>query len=264
MNSRLRVLQLGARVDLLSEVDALAAIHARFGSGLAPLGVASINLDHIHHFGPHGAWLGALGRSIDWLNLIDGAPVAKQAQRLTGEAWPRLAGSDLIGPILDMAERDGIRVGFLGGSEQTQQLLLEALARDRPVLTIAGTWSPSRAQVTDPEASAALAAEVRTSGTQLLVVGLGKPRQELWIEAHGQETGAEVLLAFGAVVDFLAGRVKRAPAWVVNPGFEWAWRLLLEPRRLARRYLVQGPPAYLELRSAYREEDDVRMLEQRV
>jgi len=161
-----------------------------------------------------------------------------------------LAGSDLIGPILDLAERDGIRVGFLGGSEETRITLLETLAGNRPSLKLAGVWSPSRAQITDPVASRKLAATVRNHDVQLLVVCLGKPRQELWIEANASATGADVLLAFGAVVDFLAGRVKRAPRWIVDAGMEWAWRLAIEPKRLARRYLVQGPPAYVRAQRA--------------
>ena len=240
----------GARTALVTEVEALDLIETRLRDGDRdrPMGVASINLDHVHHFGTHGAWADSLGHSVEWLNLIDGAPIASEARRVTGSAWPRLAGSDLIGPILDRAEAMGIRVGFLGGSEETRQLLLAALRRERPALVVAGAWSPPRSQLIDPMKAGKLAQEVREHNVELLVVGLGKPRQELWIEEHGQHTGARVLLAFGAVVDFIAGRVARAPEWVVSRGMEWAWRLALEPRRLARRYLVQGPPAYIEVR----------------
>ena len=77
---------------------------------------------------------------------------------------------------------------------------------------------------------------------------LSKPLQEEWIARFGPATGARVLLAFGAVIDFLAGRVRRAPERVAEAGAEWAWRLMLEPRRLGRRYLIQGPPALLQLK----------------
>lgn len=99
-------------------------------------------------------------------------------------------------------------------------------------------------------ASCKLADEIRQAAPDVLVVGLGKPRQELWIAEYGHLTGAKVLLAFGAVVDFLAGHVRRAPLWASSHGLEWAWRLMLEPRRLARRYLVEGPEAYVKLRTA--------------
>ncbi len=240
----------GVPTALVDEPQALDLIETQLRDHGPPLGVASINLDHVHHFGSQGAWRGSLGRSVEWLNLIDGFPIATRARRLTGRDWPRLAGSDLIGPILDRAEALGSRVGFLGGSEETRQLLLEVLRRDRPGLIVAGAWSPPRQQVTDPREAKKLALEVKSVGVDLLVVGLGKPRQELWIEENARYTGARVLLAFGAVVDFIAQRVARAPQWVTRHGMEWAWRLALEPRRLGRRYLVQGPPAYLEARRA--------------
>ncbi|CQD09129.1 teichoic acid biosynthesis protein [Mycolicibacterium conceptionense] len=85
---------------------------------------------------------------------------------------------------------------------------------------------------------------------RVLIVGLGKPRQELWIDRHGAATGAAVLAAFGAAADFLAGVVNRAPERYRRHGMEWMYRLNQEPRRLARRYLVQGPPAFAQLRHA--------------
>ncbi|RWW98967.1 MULTISPECIES: WecB/TagA/CpsF family glycosyltransferase [Paenarthrobacter] len=240
----------GVRVDLLDAASALEAIAARAASAGAPaLGVCSANLDHIRHFGVGGRWSGTLeSPGVEWLTLIDGSPLASEALRLTGIPWPRLAGSDLVEPILEEAERRRLRVGFLGGSEQAHHMIKERFAVERPGLTVAGWWAPDREVVTDDDASRRLAADIAGSSVDILVVGLGKPRQELWIHQYGALTGAKVLLAFGAVVDFLAGHIKRAPAWVSGHGMEWAWRLMLEPRRLARRYLVDGPEAYWRLR----------------
>lgn len=247
----------GVPVDLRQFNDAVGYIASRATarSGVL-LAVASVNLDHIHHFGAGSRWSGTLERAgsgvdprpMEWLNLVDGAPLASQARRLTGQSWPRLAGSDLIGPIIARAERDGTRIGFFGGTASTHEQLHTQLAREHPALQISGFWAPSREDLGDPERSTELAGEVAAAGTDLLVVALGKPRQELWIARHGAETGAQVLLAFGAVVDFLAGRVSRAPDWVAQHGLEWTWRLALEPRRLASRYLVEDPPAYLAVR----------------
>lgn len=243
----------GMRVDLLSARDAVSTIVGRAGSGACPpLAVASVNLDHLHYFGNGGRWAGALdscGRSgpVEWLSLVDGAPVAARASKITGRQWPRLAGSDLINPLLDRCEEHGLSVGFLGGAPQTHQRLLQILPRLRPKLHIAGCWAPERAQLGDTAANLALTAEIARTGVDVLIVGLGKPRQELWIAENGAATGAGVLLAFGAVVDFLAGRIRRAPDWASANSLEWAWRLALEPRRLSRRYLLQGPPAYVRL-----------------
>ena len=243
----------GCPVDLMTRPEAVATIVAGWGSGRAPLGVVSLNLDHIHYFGDRGTWRGTLEdrpsrTSLSWLHLLDGQPIVHRAEQVTGKRWPRLAGSDLIGELLDEAERAGARVGILGGSDETHHLLRRTFAETRPDLAVSGWWAPERSELQDHGRSREIAAEVAAADTDLLVVGLGKPRQELWIAEHGAATGASTLLAFGAVVDFLAGRVPRAPGWMSEHTLEWAYRLAHEPRRLSRRYLVQGPPAYLQLR----------------
>ncbi len=219
-------------------------------AGAPPLGVCSANLDHIRHFGAGGRWSNTLDQAgtVEWLTLIDGAPLATEARRLTGRAWPRLAGSDLVGPLLDEAGLRGLSVGFLGGSAEAHNLIRENFAVDRPNLAVAGWWAPARTTLNDDAASRQLALGISEAAPDILVVGLGKPRQELWISEYGHLTGAKVLLAFGAVVDFLAGHVRRAPSWISSNGLEWAWRLAMEPRRLSRRYLVDGPEAYFRLR----------------
>ncbi|AMM32170.1 Exopolysaccharide biosynthesis protein, WecB/TagA/CpsF family [Sinomonas atrocyanea] len=250
MSAPARVQLGGTAVTLLDAAEAVEAILGGCRGRTAPLGVVSANLDHVFHFGAGGRWQHALEAAddVEWLTLLDGAPLAVEAERITGRAWPRLAGSDLIGPLLDRAAADGLRVGFLGGSPAAQELLAARLAERRPGLAVAGFWSPSREELGDPDSARAAALAVAAARTDVLVVGLGKPRQELWIAEHGAHTGARALLAFGAVVDFLAERIQRAPAWVAEHGFEWAWRLALEPARLSERYLVQGPEAYLRLR----------------
>ncbi|MCS3492115.1 exopolysaccharide biosynthesis WecB/TagA/CpsF family protein [Arthrobacter sp. JUb119] len=262
----------GIVVDLLAQDEAVHriinhALHVRREADSRPaaLSVVSANLDHIVQFGHGGRWQGTLGDSLhptwslrclpdafdapamQWLNLLDGAPLVLRAQQLTGRRWPRLAGSDLIGPILDEAAARGLRVGFLGGQPAIQAELAVQLAQRRPKLQVCGFWAPQRQDIEDEGRSLRLAEQIRASGTEILVVGLGKPRQELWMASYGALTGASVLLAFGAVVDFLAGTVRRAPQRVAGSGLEWAWRLGLEPRRLARRYLVDDPPGLVAL-----------------
>ena len=259
-----RVSLAGLPTDLLDSAGALEII-ADYASGNthAQLAVISANLDHLHHFRGDTSWLSKPRASkpgpstntiitpcpeIHWLTLLDGAPLVHKAQQLTGETWPRLSGSDLIHPLLELAANHGWHVGFLGGTTECHWRLQRTLAEEFPTLMISGCWAPERSTLTDASASSQLAADVAAAGTDILVVGLGKPRQEHWIETYGTLTRARVLLAFGAVVDFLAGRIQRAPKWVANNGMEWAWRLSREPRRLARRYLVQGPPAYVHLK----------------
>ncbi|MGM7669377.1 WecB/TagA/CpsF family glycosyltransferase [Microbacterium sp. A93] len=260
-DSHPRVDLAGIVVDLMDEPTAINALTTR-SPRQPPVAVISANLDHIVQFGREGRWRRTLGdslrpthtavdgrsRQLEWLTLLDGAPVVAQADRLTGRSWPRLAGSDLIGPLLDAAEKAGLTVGFLGGSYLVQRLLSRQLIRTRPGLVVAGMWSPDRSELAQEEASLQLAATIAAAGPDLLIVCLGKPRQELWISTYGPATGASVLLAFGAVVDFLADAVQRAPAVASAHGLEWAWRLAREPRRLAKRYLLDDPPGLVQMR----------------
>lgn len=257
-----RVVTGGLPLDLVDQDQALEVItHYANGYASGALALASSNLDHIHQFKSDGTWLARSpatlsertptsdALSLDWMTLIDGFPVARTAHRMTGVAWPRLAGSDLIDPVLDLASRHGWTIGFLGGTVETHQALQIAMATRYTDVRVSGYWAPDRKELSDPAAMSRLVSEIAESRAMILVVGLGKPRQEQWIAKYGLQTDARVLLAFGAVVDFLAGRVKRAPRWVANSGMEWAWRLSKEPRRLARRYLIQGPQAYVRLRT---------------
>ncbi len=242
----------GTTVHLTDAPGACAVIASAVKTrDAAPLGVVSVNLDHIHH----ERALDLPAGSARWLNLIDGAPVATEARRLTGTPWERLAGSDLIVDILTLASHERWRVAVLGGSSETRTALHHSVTTQWPGVRLIGHWTPSRAELDSAEGSKTIAAQMRAAGVDLVIVCLGKPRQEQWIAQHGRETGAGALLAFGAVVDFLAGRVSRAPHWVSGAGLEWMWRLMLEPKRLAKRYLVEGPPAYLAVRrsSVHRE-----------
>ena len=248
----------GTKVCLVGARQALDMIMDRAQEAVArPLAVVSANLDHIRHFGEGSRWQGVLdedGSPLEWLALLDGAPLVTRAHHLTGRAWPRLAGSDLIEPILEEAQRRGLRLGVLGGTAETHALIRGRFSRERPGLQVTGWWSPDRPALNDPAVSARIAAEIAAAGVDILLVCLGKPKQELWIKEHGAATGAPVLLAFGAVVDFLAGRRERAPRVVSELGAEWVWRLALEPRRLARRYLVDGAQAYTTLQKySYRQ-----------
>jgi len=244
----------GTPVHVIDDEDARGIISDAAGRyGTRPLAVISINLDHVHHFGAsrlaarHIA-AAPVGDSLEWLNLVDGAPIAQQVRRVTGIPCPKLSGSDLIGPVLDDAAAGGLSIAVLGGMPEVTGALRTRLETDWPQVRFAGHWTPSRKELASPAASRRIAAEIRETRADIVLVCLGKPRQEKWIAEYGAATGAGALLAFGAVVDFLAGRVSRAPKWISDAGMEWAWRLMLEPRRLARRYLIEGPPAYLAVR----------------
>ena len=222
-------------------VDIVASrLQSPTGGGLA---VGSVNLDHIHHFVNDDVFRHQ--PALDWLLLADGMPLAWRGQLLTAAPWPRVAGADLLPRLLIHAEDHGYRVGFLGGTAQTHERLTRQLARRYPDVIVSGMWSPDREQLETH--SDEIAASIRAANTDILVVCLGKPRQEQWVAQHGSATSAKVFLPFGGAADFLAGTTRRAPRWMQLSGLEWLYRLSREPRRLARRYLVEGPASLMHL-----------------
>ncbi|WP_019201452.1 WecB/TagA/CpsF family glycosyltransferase [Tsukamurella sp. 1534] len=248
MSTRPALLVDRSAVVRVTGADVLDRIGARVGAGTGrPLAVCSVNVDHLHHF---GGGRRPLGRAVEWLFVADGAPVARRGAMLTRRDWPRVTGADLLPEVIAVAAARGWPVGFFGGTPIMHRRLERTLSERYPELRIAGFWSPERAEVDDHDSARRLARAVRDAGPAVLVVGLGKPRQEQWIDELGPATGADVLLPFGAAADFLAGMVERAPERWQRAGAEWLYRLIKEPRRLARRYLLQGPPALIRLRSA--------------
>jgi N-acetylglucosaminyldiphosphoundecaprenol N-acetyl-beta-D-mannosaminyltransferase len=221
--------------------EVLSIIAARLQSASkVGLAVGSVNLDHLHHFRkieppPAGP--------LEWLLLADGMPIAWRGELLTAKPWPRVTGADLLPSVLSLAEETGRRVGFFGGSAETHRLLGEFLSRRHPALAISGMWAPDADSIASSSESSAAA--IRAANTDILVVSLGKPQQERWIDQYGCAAGARIFLACGGAIDFLAGKTRRAPGWMQKIGLEWCYRLIHEPRRLARRYLLQGPIALL-------------------
>jgi len=244
-----RVVLGGLPCDLLDRADVeRVLLESLRGGAPQPLLVASANLDKIYRFGRGRPQEGFFTRSPlrdHWLVLLDGAPLAAQTRRLTGVAWPRLAGADLLPWLLDTASSEGLRVGFLGGPASTHAQLQAAAPARWPGLTIAGAWTATPHDVDTRPGE--LAAAVHDARVELLAVAL-TPRGEWWLDEHGRDAGIRVGVAFGAAAEVLLDEDKRAPDAWQRHGFEWAWRLLHEPRRLARRYLVQGPRAYALLR----------------
>lgn len=234
-----RMVVSGSIVERCETDEVLSIIQSRLRSpyprGLA---VGSVNLDHLHHFRKTG---GAPSGRLEWLLLADGMPIAWRGQLLTAKPWPRVTGADLLPAVLALAESSGQRVGFFGGSTQTHRLLKDQLRQHYPALVVSGMWAPKPADIE----SRVHVGAIRAARTDILVVSLGKPRQEQWVDQHGHATGARIFLPCGGAIDFLAGTTRRAPRWMQRSGLEWFYRLTREPRRLARRYLLQGPLALL-------------------
>ncbi len=170
------------------------------------------------------------------LSMSDGAPIAWALRQLGFPAQERIAGPDLMWRYLQQAECIGQKIFLYGSTHDTLSSLHSAITRQFPLLDVCGMLSPPFRSPSPSEDEAEVAA-INGSGAQVVFVGLGCPKQEKWMAAHRGKIHA-VLIGVGAAFDFHSGMKKRAPLWWQRHGLEWLYRLVSEPRRLLRRYLV--------------------------
>jgi N-acetylglucosaminyldiphosphoundecaprenol N-acetyl-beta-D-mannosaminyltransferase len=150
----------------------------------------------------------------------------------------RIAGPDLMWACCQEAAELGTGMFLYGTTPDTLQRLQNKLRAAFPRINIVGAISPPFRKLSAEE-DAAIVDHINTSGAQIVWVGLGCPKQEAWMQAHRGQVKA-VMVGVGAALDFHAGVVKRAPAWMQRNGLEWFYRILQDPRRLAKRYLVSN------------------------
>lgn len=165
----------------------------------------------------------------------DGAPVAWMLRRQGFAGQRRISGPDLMWALCERAAAESLPVYCYGSTEATLGLLEERMGAAFPGLRVMMESPPFRAL--SPEEDAAAVDRINTSGAGIVFVGLGCPKQERWMAEHRGKVNA-VMIGVGAAFDFHAGTVQRAPAWMRDNGLEWLHRLLSEPGRLWKRYLV--------------------------
>jgi len=169
----------------------------------------------------------------------DGMPLVWGLRRMGVDDATRVYGPDLTPVLLSRASDAGIPVGFYGGTPEVLEALVERVHHRWPDLDVAYAWSPPFRDLTREEDDRVVR-QIQESGTRMLFVGIGCPRQEIWMHSHRGQIDA-VMLGVGAAFDFMAGVKKQAPGLMQRTGTEWLFRLATEPRRLWRRYLRQNP-----------------------
>lgn len=173
---------------------------------------------------------------VDRASLIvaDGQPLL-WASQLQGDPLPeRVTGIDLIDELCALAAKEGFGVYFLGAKRAVIETAADRLAARHPGLQVCGVADG----YFDPDEGSSRARAIAESGARILVVGMGVPRQEQFIENHWDELGVELAIPVGGSFDVIAGATRRAPVWLQRIGMEWFFRLMQEPRRLWKRYLV--------------------------
>ncbi len=170
------------------------------------------------------------------VNLPDGASVTHAARLLGYGDMGRCPGPDLMEAICARAAAAGIEVFLLGGAEGVVDRLAEALTSRHAGLSVAGTATPPFGEWSEDE-SRRLVHSVHESGTRILFMGVSAPKQEIWAYEHLDQLNMPIVCV-GAAFDFATGRKSRAPRWMRRVGIEWVHRLVTEPGRMWRRYLV--------------------------
>jgi N-acetylglucosaminyldiphosphoundecaprenol N-acetyl-beta-D-mannosaminyltransferase len=171
-----------------------------------------------------------------WLTTPDGMPLVW----LAPAGVERVYGPDLMLAVCDAGRAAGLTHYFFGGAPGVAEVLAAKLTARFPGLQVAGCHTPPYRELAAAELSA-WRAEIARLRPDVIWVGLGTPKQEKFMAAHGRSLEAGVLIGVGAAFDFHSGRVPQAPRWMQRTGLEWLFRLATEPRRLAGRYLVNNP-----------------------
>lgn len=181
------------------------------------------------------------GAKVNAADIIipDGMPLVWM-QKIQGQKdAARVRANDLMIMLCRYAAENCLNVGFYGGKQEVIDAIILRAKNELPNLGISYAFSPPFRPLTDEEDSD-VTSEIRESGTQILFMGLGCPKQEIWMAAHKDKLNC-VMLGVGASFDFYAGKVKESPEWLGKLGLEWLFRLTQEPKRLWRRYLILNP-----------------------
>jgi N-acetylglucosaminyldiphosphoundecaprenol N-acetyl-beta-D-mannosaminyltransferase len=149
-------------------------------------------------------------------------------------------GPDLLLALCDATRSTGIRHSFWGGLPGVPETLAAKLAERFPGLNVEVAHAPPVSDVSAQVDTSAVT-QLNASGAQIVWVGLGSPKQDLWMALHRPVLEAPLLIGVGAAFDLIAGIKRQAPRWMQRSGMEWAYRLLQEPGRLGRRYLLYNP-----------------------
>jgi len=172
------------------------------------------------------------------LLLVDGHPLMWISKWYKRPFKEKICGSDLVPDLCRVAAQKGYAVFFLGAAEGVAAKAAENLQRKFPGLTIAGTYSPPYGFEKKPEEIKKINQMLFESKADMLFVGMGVPKQDIFIYENMHKYQIPMSFSIGATIDFEAGIQKRAPKWISKIGMEWMYRLFREPKRMFKRYLV--------------------------
>jgi N-acetylglucosaminyldiphosphoundecaprenol N-acetyl-beta-D-mannosaminyltransferase len=241
----------GVRFHAIDEQKCIEHILSEIESGRGGF-VVTPNIDHLARAGQDVSFAALVADAS--LVVADGMPLV-WASRLQGTPLPqRVAGSDLISSLSAAAAGQGKSIFLLGGDSGTAEAAATILRDRYPQLKIAGKWCPEMGFEKDEAEIQRITVELQAAKPDIVFVALGSPKQERLIHRLRGTLPATWWLGVGVSFSFLCGNVRRAPVWMRNCGLEWSHRLVQEPKRLFKRYIIVGIPfaGWLLARAAVR------------
>jgi len=172
------------------------------------------------------------------LSIPDGMSIVLAARLLGTPLRERVTGVDLVEELCKRCASEKLSVYFLGGRPGAAERTGAVLRERYPGLMLAGTDCPPPDFERDPHESERVVQAIRKAAPDILFVALGMPKQEFWIAESASTLDVGVVMPVGGTFELLAGLIPRAPRWLQQLGLEWLFRLIVEPRRLWRRYLI--------------------------
>ncbi|HVU03801.1 MAG TPA: WecB/TagA/CpsF family glycosyltransferase [Polyangiaceae bacterium] len=229
----------GMRFDPVRIEQAVARVVSMAKTPGAPRYVVTPNVDHVLIIRKDARFRKAYDEAA--MVLADGWPVVL-GSRMLGEVIPeRVAGSDLAPGVFAAANpADPLRVFLCGAMPGVADRAARIIEDTYPGVRIVGTHSPPFGFETDATENRAIFEKLAAAKPELLILGFGSPKQEIWVNQHLPEVTANVVLCVGATIDFIANEQRRAPSFLRRIGLEWAFRMMLNPKRLGPRYATNA------------------------
>ena len=231
-----RISLFGVEMDSLTMREAVQRVLTWCGESEGCRFVVTPNVDHAVMLQSRDDLRAVYDRA--HLVLADGFPLIMAAKLLKKPLPERVAGSELVPHLFDAVQANGdeLTIYLLGAAEGVADQAAARIHQQWPKVRVIGTYSPPLGFENDDAENQAILNRIADANPQLLVVGLGAPKQELWVHRFHQQIESRVALCVGATIDFLAGEKPQAPVWMRRSGLEWLHRMASEPKRLAGRY----------------------------
>ena len=228
----------GVRIDRLSFDRVIKKLVEHIHFKKYPAYVVTPNAQHIVIFQNDPEFQKIYNRAL--LSVPDGVPLLWAAKLMNNPLNGRVNGTDLVEELCAVSAKEQFKIFFLGGRPQAANRAAQIMSSRYPQLKVIDTYCPpcnfenNKAEIQKIEET------IKTAAPDILFVGLGAPKQEKWIADFYQKLDVPISIGIGGSFELISGMVNRAPKWMQQAGLEWLFRLLLEPRRLGKRYLISN------------------------